>query len=229
MDTQQLLNQLLATGRDALTKGKAYVETQLGVPAEGPEREVALTNMGKGAAAAGLAALLLGTRAGRAVTGGALKVGGVAAMGGLVYNAYRKWQGGTAETEALASTTVDQLSGHDAHERNLALLKAMIGAAKCDGHIDENEQNRIDTFLTQLDLDDETLHFLKDEIAKPLNIEDIAAGAVNPAAAAEIYLTSLIVIDADNDVERKYLTDLSEALALAPELVAELEAQHRAA
>jgi uncharacterized membrane protein YebE (DUF533 family) len=229
MDTRELVDQLLASGTETLSKGQAYVETQLGLPTTGPERDNALSNMGKGAAAAGVAALLLGTRVGRAVTGGAVKVGGLAAIGGMAYSAYQNWKGTAAETATIEGKTIDHIAGVAAHGRSRSLLKAMIGAAKSDGHIDEHEQAKLDALLGKLELDEDTLQFVKEEIARPLDIGDIAAGADSPAAAAEIYLTSLTVIDPDDDAERNYLNDLAIALNLAPELVAELEAQQQAA
>ena len=49
-------------------------------------------------AAGALVAVLLGTGAGRQVTGTALKVGGLAAIGGLAYKAYQNYQQGQQPT-----------------------------------------------------------------------------------------------------------------------------------
>ena len=46
-----------------------------------------------------LAALLLGTGSGRALTGSVLKIGGLAAIAGLAYQAYRNYQSGKAPAE----------------------------------------------------------------------------------------------------------------------------------
>ena len=76
-----------------------------------------------------------------------------------------------------------------------------------------------------LALEPETVAFFKEELAKPLDLKEIAAGADSPAAAAEIYLTSLLVIDQQNEQERAYLDDLAKELKLTPELVAAIESQ----
>jgi uncharacterized membrane protein YebE (DUF533 family) len=228
MDVRALFDQLLQSGRELAIKGQSLAEQQLNIPSEGPEREAALSGMGKGAAIAGVAALLLGTKAGRGLTGGALKLGSLAAVGGLAYKAFQDWQAKKGGAPADLGSGADMLSGPQLDQRSLVLLKAMLAAAKADGHIDENEQARIDAYLQKLNLDPEALHLVKNEIAKPLNVKEIAAGADSPAAAAEIYLTSLLAIDIDSDQERAYLDELARELKLPPELVSELLNQARA-
>ncbi|MCH9669881.1 MAG: tellurite resistance TerB family protein, partial [Gammaproteobacteria bacterium] len=64
---------------------------------------------------------------------------------------------------------------------------------------------------------------------RPADAKAVAKGADSPAAAAEIYLLSLLVIDEVNPEERAYLQTLATELGLSPALVAELEKQTRAA
>ncbi len=228
MESRTLLDQLLQSGRELAERGQDISEQKLGIPEAGPQREAVLSGLGKGAAMAGVLGLLLGTGAGRRLGSTALKLGGVAALGGIAYQAYRKWQ--QAQPDAAAAdpgTPISKLSAPEAQQRSLVLLKAMIGAAKADGHIDTDEQARLDVEIEKLGFDAETLHFVKDEIARPLSIEDIAATADSPETAAEIYLASLAVIDVDNYMERGYLDELAKRLGLAPGLVRELEAQVR--
>lgn len=228
METRTLLDQLLQSGRDLARRGQDIAEQKLGVPESGSERDASLSGMGKGAAVAGVLGLLLGTGAGRRLGATALKLGGVAAVGGLAYKAYQNWQRTQPDAaSADPGTPISELSGPDAQERSLVLLKAMIGAAKADGHIDKEEQAKLDVEIGKLGFDPDTLHFVKDEIARPLNIEEIAATADSPETAAEIYLASLAVIDVDNYMERGYLDELAKRLYLAPGLVQELEAQVR--
>ncbi len=226
MDTSALLNQILQSGRDLLVKGQGVAEQKLGVPAAGSERDAMLSGMGKGAAAAGVLALLLGTKGGRKVTGSALKLGSLAAVGTLAYKAYQDWQAQQKGTStAPASPPIGQLSGPPAELRSRALLVALIAAAKSDGHIDAEEQAAIDTQILKLNLDTDTLHFIKEEVHKPLDARAVAAGADSQGAALEIYATSLLVIDKVNDQERAYLNQLAAALQLPPALVTLLEKQ----
>ena len=224
MNVGALFDQLLQSGRELASKAQTMAEQKLNIPSEGPEREAVLSGMGKGATIAGVAALLLGTRAGRGLTGVAVKLGSLGAIGGLAYKAFQDWQ---AKQEGAAPVAdpgpaAHTLSGPHLEQRSLALLRAMLAAAKADGHIDEQEQGRIDAYLQKLSLNPEALHFVKNELAKPLNIKEVAAGADSPAAAAEIYLTSLLAINIDSDQERAYLDDLAKELKLPPELVSEL-------
>jgi uncharacterized membrane protein YebE (DUF533 family) len=120
---------------------------------------------------------------------------------------------------------VDQLSGTAAQNRSVALLRALIAAAKADGHIDVAERAKINDQLRHLDLDAEIARFIDQEIARPLDVQEVAAGADSPEGAAEIYLASLLVIDDQNPAERSYLDELARALGLAPDLVTRLEAE----
>ncbi|MEZ5450173.1 MAG: DUF533 domain-containing protein [Thiolinea sp.] len=96
MNVNQLLEQMLQSGRAMAQQGQGYAEQKLGVPEQGPERDAMLSGLGKGAAAAGVLALLLGTRTGRRVTGTGLKIGSLAALGGIAYQLYNRWQQGSS-------------------------------------------------------------------------------------------------------------------------------------
>ena len=228
MDSRAIFDQLLKSGQDLMSKGQGMAEKELKIPEAGPEREAMFKGLGKGAAVGGALALLLGTKLGRTITGPALKLGSVAALGGLAYQAYQDWQSKQGAIAPAVGTSIDKLTGQAAEQRSLALLKAMIAAAKADGHIDAGERARIEGQMQALTLDSDTLQFFKDELAKPLSVKDIAAGADSPSAAAEIYLTSLVVIDEQNAKERAYLQELAKELKLSQELVAGLESQAKA-
>jgi len=227
MDARQLLDEVLRSGKEIAGKGGSMAEQHLNIPEAGPERDAMLRGLGKGAAAAGALALLIGTKGGRKVTGTALKLGSLAALGGVGYTAYKNWQdkqsgGGNAANKDLFSGLVD--SG-TAQSRSRVMLRAMIAAAKADGHIDDAEQASIKAGMDQLDLDAEIAEFIKAEAAKPLDVAEVAAGADTPEAATEIWLASRMIIDADNPSEQNYLKSLAAELKLAPDLVNELEAQ----
>lgn len=229
MATKALLDEILTAGRDLVGQGQQMAERGLGIPQEGPERDATLSAMGKGAAAAGVLALLLGTGRGRKLTGGALKLGSLAALGGVAFKAYQNWRVGRPGATAEAGTPVGNLTGPAAEQRSRALIKAMVVAAKADGHVDEAERTRIFAGIARLGLQDSAVQLLSAEVDAPVDPAAVAAGADSPEAAAEIYLASLLVIDPDQPGERTYLDDLARHLRLDGALATELEKQAQAA
>ena len=226
MDTKGFIEQILNAGSELAKQGQTIAQNKLDIPAEGTEREATLSGMGKGAAIAGVLALLLGTKAGRGVTGAGLKLGTLGALGGLAYKTYQNWQSQqTGQTISQAGAPIENLTGPQAEQRSLALLKAMIAAAKADGHIDAAEGAKIEGLMTKLDLESATAKLIKEELSKPLDPKDIAASADTPEAAAEIYLTSLLVIGEVNENERAYLDQLAEYLKIPKDLALQMETQ----
>jgi len=224
MDTKAILDNLLETSQRATKKGIELAESKLDVPESGPEREQMLDGLKKGALAAGAVALLLGTKSGRSLTGTAVKVGGLAAMGGLAYKAFNNWQAEQANVVTRdTGTPIDQLAEPEANARSEAIVRAMITAAKADGHIDANERKLINSQLNSLGLESDITSFLLNELDKPMNIESIAAEADSPEAAAELYLASAMVIDFADAKERDYMDSLAGALNIEPALAKKLE------
>lgn len=225
MDIKNFLDQVLQSGKDMAQKGQSMAEQQLGIPAEGEQRDQMISGLKTGAAAAGVLALLLGTGAGRRVTGAAVKVGSLAALGGLAYQMYRKWEGGTgvdtvqaAEPALLEAPATPKASVE-------ILLKAMIAAAKADGHVDSAELSHIRQQLTDMDLGRDMNDMILDELTKPLGAGEIAALANGDlAVATEIYLVSAAIIDEANDAEQAYLADLRAALQLPNDVDASINA-----
>lgn len=232
MDTKSFLDELLKTGKDFADQGRKIAEDKLQMPKEGEKRDATLDGMKKGAIAAGVLALLLGTGAGRRVTGSALKIGSLAAIGGIGWKAYQNWlaqkEQATEEVKEMAENaktiSINDLDEDDANKRSQILLKAMIAAAKSDGHINQKEISAIDEQIVKLNLSSEVASLLKDEIKKPLDVKEVAALAENSAIAAEIYLVSAVVTDRENSMEKAYLKDLAKAMNLPDALVAQLQA-----
>ncbi len=223
MDARSILDNLLKTGQQLVEQGKELAEDKAGIPADEAARKSMLDGAKKGAIGAGVLAVLLGTGAGRKLTGAALKMGSVAAVGGLAYKAFQNWQGVHSGKPITSDSSADQLDGDAAENRSLTLLRAMIAAAKADGHIDEAELDAIQKQLSTMSLDGDTLEFLQAELTKPVSAAEIAAAADSPNAAAEIYLVSRIIIDETNAQEKAYLAELAKYLKLKDTLVAELD------
>jgi uncharacterized membrane protein YebE (DUF533 family) len=200
-----------------------------------------LRGAGGGALAGGLAAILLGTKTGRKLGGEALKLGGMAAVGALAYKAYRDWQAGKQPAPAAPQqqqqpqqAPVPMLPAPSgtpfnpstpSEQQTLArhLLRAMIAAAKADGHVDAQEQARIFAEMDKLPLAADDKAFVMDELRAKLDIDAVASAASTPEEAAEIYTASLLAIDVDNAAERGYLGMLAARLKLDDALVAHLQ------
>jgi len=226
MDAKKLLDEILGAGQDLSTRGKDYAEQKLNLPPEGQEREAMLSGMGKGAAVAGALALLLGTKTGRKLGGKAVKLGSIAALGGVAYKAYQNWQDQSAVLAEPGFTAIPvNKDPANIEQRSLRLLRAMIGAARADGHIDNEERRRINEQVTILGLDASAAEFIQQELEKPLNPVDIALGVSGAEEAAEVYLASLTVLDLDNPMEEAYLQHLATALGLDSALIAQIHQQ----
>ncbi len=180
--------------------------------------------------AAGLAAgmLLSGGGLGK-LAGNAVKIGAVAAVGGLAYSAWQNYQKNQQGTVAPAQQDafIPQASDTRGQEElGKSLVRAMIAAAKADGRIDADEKEAIFGKLETMNLSSEEKAWVFDELSTPLDINAVVARADTPEHATEIYAASLVAITADTASERAYLDALASKLRLAPALVAEI---HKAA
>lgn len=184
-----------------------------------------------GALAGSLATILLGGGSPKKMLKTAIKTGGTAAIAGLAYKAWTEYQNSRGDGQpALPHTDVEGTvflpstkSERDA--TSLAILTAMIAAAKADGHIDAEEQKRIFAKLDSAPMDAEAKAFLMDELRKPLDIDAIVKLATTEEMAIEIYTASCMAINADDAAEQAYLAMLAARLKLMPELKAEIEKQ----
>lgn len=182
-----------------------------------------------------LVAVLLGTGAGRAVTGTALKVGGLAAVAGLAYKAYQNYQNGNAPGDGNAAEPEllpppGETSFHPSQapqgeaEFALTLVRAMIVASRADGHIDEEERRKIADKLRLAGIDGEAESFLVAELEKPVDIDALVSGAMTDAQKVELYTASRIAIEPNTRAERGYLDMLAGRLKLPDALVDHIEA-----
>ena len=224
-DPQKLLEQFLGGAKSPDGKPQGGLSPDL------------LKGLAAGGVAGGLAGILLGGKSSKKLAKGALKVGGTAALAGLAYKAYTQWQasrnaGATAEPAAMKDITPTPegtpflpAPAPQRDAMSLAILRAMIAAAKADGQIDAQEQGRIFAKLDELNLDMEAKAFIVDELRKPLDIDAVVKAATTPELAIEIYAASCLAIDPDEPAEQAYLAMLASRLKLDPGLKAAVEAE----
>ncbi|WP_182032702.1 tellurite resistance TerB family protein [Vibrio diabolicus] len=220
MDLKSLLNQalksdLLKQGADALGKQTNNIKSS--------SNSSSLKTLGAGAVGGGLIGMLMSSKKSKKMTkkigSGALKVGGAAALGALAYKVYNDWQA------KQSGQGVHETFDPDDSKHSVLILKAMIGAAKADGHVDEEEMARIEQALVDMGADEHVRQLVQQELNKPLDPAEIANQATSPQQASEIYLASLIVADEQNFMEKAYLQELAKQLQLSPEVTQQLEVQ----
>lgn len=218
--------------------------------------------LNSGMATGVVAGMLGGSLARGTGLGGIAKIGGLALVGTLAYQAWQRHKDqqaglapdqrssgirdtlggvlsnlpgvgdflGQAENDRDAARQGFGSNAAPAAQQNqlgVALLTAMISAAKADGEVDRAESQRILGQMDQAGLSSEEKSFLLGELAKPLNIDDVVKHATTPEVAAQLYTASAIVIDDKNETEHTYLATLAERLRLPPTFVTELERHMR--
>jgi uncharacterized membrane protein YebE (DUF533 family) len=202
---------------------------------------IAKNQLGTGAALGGLGALILGTGAGRGLAGSAVKLGGLALIGGLAYKAYQNYQQGlppltgskagpaTGEPQALLAAPSGSGFEADAASNDQAalLIRAMIAAAAADGRIDDAERRKIMSGLDQAGLDAEARQFLAGEFENPATIDDLAEASSSPEEAVRIYTAARIAVDIDTDAEHAFLAALADRLDIDDDLVVHIDAAAR--
>jgi uncharacterized membrane protein YebE (DUF533 family) len=241
MNTRGLLDQLLKSGQDMLQnkaggqgnrqpghKPSGGLGDLLGGAAGGSLGSL-LSGAGGGALASGALGMLMGSKGGRKMGGKVLTYGGLAALGVLAYKAYGNWQASQASASRVEPQTIDRLPLAEVEEHSEAILRALVAAAKSDGHVDERERQLIEGEFSKLTSDQELQHWLQAELNKPLDPAEVARSARTPEMAAEMYIASVMLVDQEHFMERAYLDELARQLKLDPGFKAELEAQVRQA
>jgi uncharacterized membrane protein YebE (DUF533 family) len=237
MNTSDLLEQLLRAGQGSMAQqGGGGASAQGGLGDLGGLLGGLLgggAGAGAGGGGGGLGGLLGGLLGGGSPMGGApqSRSGGgtnyaaLASLGMMAYQAYQAWQRSQASAPQEAPRTVDLLAGPEAEEHSHAILRALIAAAKADGRIDEAEKHMISTEIGRHTDDPQLQQWLDDEVAKPLDPNEVAQSATDPGMASEMYLASVMLVNDQQDAERNYLDELAAALQIDPELQLHLEQQ----
>lgn len=152
-----------------------------------------------GLAVGGVLGLLLANKKARKMAGNVAVYGGAAALGLLAWRAYRNWQDGQKPASGPVAQPGDMpqvapkylpsaAPAADGNPFELALIRAMISAAKADGHLDATEQQRVFAEIERMALDAEAKSTVFAMLANPVRLEEIVASAGNEEQAAELYL-----------------------------------------
>jgi uncharacterized membrane protein YebE (DUF533 family) len=106
---------------------------------------------------------------------------------------------------------------------SLSIIRAMMAAAKADGHMDAAESEKIMGQLEAAGASAQEKMLLMQEINNPTDVQTIAAAASTPQEAAQIYLAALLVCDSQCAAEQAYLAELASALKLDAAFTAGLQ------
>ena len=191
-------------------------------------------------AATGIAGALAGgmlvSKSGRKLGAKAAELGGLAAIAGLAWMAYKRFQGGSLNagtaaappTEALSAVTLSgflppRSDPEAAQALGITLIRTMIAAARADGKLDGREGEAVFRAVDSLELAAAEKALLLDELGKPVDIDQLVAAAHTPEIASEIYAAALLAIERDTPAERAWLAMLAARLELTEPLVAQLE------
>jgi len=160
-------------------------------------------------------------------------------LGGLASKGYQNWRSNNPtsaqssnDTQQLDTTIESNQQAIKDYSRNsnndmqlTVIIKAMIAAAKADGHIDAQEQQHIFQAVEKMNLSAEEKGIVFDSLQKDISIHELVNGIGSLEIKTEIYLASCLVIDLDQPSERKHLDELGLALALPKELLQQIEWQ----
>lgn len=211
IDPQRLLDQVLGQGfgDKARAAGRDFGGQ---LDAMGGRRGFA-----GGAVAGGVLGMLLGGGRGG---GNLLGYGGAAMLGALALKAYENYQ---RQQAGGPSPTGRGLLPHnqpaaDGSPFELVLVRAMVGAAKADGHIDATEQQRLFAEVERLGLDADAKAYVFDLLRNDVDVASLATAVRTPEQGAELYLAARLAIDADQPAERAFLDALAARLGLPAEL-----------
>lgn len=182
------------------------------------------SDFGKGTMAGGALGLLLGRNR---TTRKLATYGGLAALGMMAYRAYGDYK--AQQGTQVQPQTVDRLPPPQANLHGEAILRALVAAAKADGHLDARERQVIEGEFARIAPEAEVQQWMKVELDKPLDPAEVARSAGTPEIASEMYLASLVAADEQNYMERAYLDELARQLGIDDALKQRLEQEFRSA
>ncbi len=156
--------------------------------------------------------------------GASQNTGGLGGLLGSALTKYAQVQNKEAPTPSadnfdLLPVGIDK---KEAEEQATLIIRAMINAAKSDGSIDQEEQDKVIAKLgdvTQAEVD-----FIRREFNAPLDV-DAFIQSIPRGMEQQIYTVSLMAIDLDSNKEARYLGQLAEGLRIQPELANQIHEQ----
>jgi uncharacterized membrane protein YebE (DUF533 family) len=192
-----------------------------------------LNSPAAGGMAGGLAGSLLGNvlagkGGGKKLAKTAVKAGGLALVGTIAWQAWQQYQarqaGGVPPAPAGQQPTLPAAFDLERQQGPaLAVLRAMVAAARADGVIEPLERARILDRLQAADLPPADQQYVLDLFEQPPDLDAIARAAGTPELAAEVYAAAALAVYPASRVERGYLDLLGARVGIEPALADELD------
>ena len=239
MNLQNLLNEFIGGSKQQPVYQKLAGEGNHFQNMTGKVSQKMGSGLGTGAAIGGIAVLLIGSKKARSFAGSAAKIGGAALLGGLAFKAVKNWHGNRVSNTHESHHVDAQFSpevvpnGPESFETQatnnfdfqLVLIKAMIAAAKADGHIDDAEQDQIFSAVDSMDSPAEYKSMMMDLLRYPSSVHELAEATHGIEQKTELYLISCFAVDLTKEAEWDHLKRLELALKLPRDLAGQLREQ----
>ncbi len=138
--------------------------------------------------------------------------------GAVAWSFYRKWAAGqsVAVPEKRTEMTSNmRLADASQDPTAMLLLRAMVFAARADGHIDAAEEARIGKFLPQMFPGQDTSRLMQSLMQEPLDPAALAAQVGSVEQGEDLYRLSCLIMDVDHFMERSYLDGLAQSLRIS--------------
>lgn len=171
-----------------------------------------------GGAGGGLGDLLGGLTGGGAQNAGA-GAGGLGGLGGLLGGlaTARGGNGGSLEDLLSQGNPIEEPEPEDTAG---LMIRAMVMAARSDGELDADEQQKIMSTLGE-DAGEAEIAFVREAMQAPVDANAIAADTPK-GLETQVYSMSVMSITPDNAKEANYLHGLAQTMGIAPQTVNEI-------
>lgn len=227
IDTIKILGSLLNSGALAKGSGSNILSSVIGALAGGG-------NQPQSGGLGGLLGSMLGGGRQAQTQGGGL--GGVAGGGqssggslgdllGMAMKQFGQATGAGSPQQAQFDTRYTQPQAAEYEElsdKATVLIRAMINAAKADGHVDREEQKKIVEKLGEVS--QEEIEFVRTELAEPLDVERFVQ-SIPRGMEQQVYAVSLMAIDLDTNPEAQYLHQLAQGTGISPQVCNQIHKQ----
>ena len=175
----------------------------------------------------------LGALLGSFMSKGALQNAALVGAGAVAWNFYQKWSQSQKEGQPAEPAPVQQpvaaVAPAELDPTARLLLRAMVFAARADGHIDATEQDRISKVVAQMAPGQDTNALLGQLLNAPIDPAALAAEIRSAEQGEDLYRLSCMIVDIDHFMERSYLDALAAALKISEARKGQLEEEARQA